>query len=114
MGARAGRYKFGARAGKHRVGARASKYKFEARAGKHKVGARAGKYKFRARAGGQAKGQGLGNTNTQKNINFFLYLSVANKLIICSYSVTSKKTDETVLMVCKGNSTFDEIFKIHT
>ena len=33
---------------------------------------------------------------------------------ISSYSVTSKKTDETVLMVCKLNSIFDAIFKTYT
>ena len=57
----------GARAVKYKLGTRAGKYKFGARAGKHKVGARAGKYKLGARAKGQAKGQGLGNTNTLQN-----------------------------------------------
>ena len=40
---------------------------------------------------------------------FDIYLSE-----ISSYSVTSKKTDITVLMVCKVYSIFDEIFKICT
>ena len=31
-----------------------------------------------------------------------------------SYSVTSKKSDGTVQMVCKANSIFNEIFKIYT
>ena len=46
----------------------------------------------------------------KKIIKFFdIYLSEIN-----SYFVTSKKTDETVQMVCKVNSIFDEIFKIYT
>ena len=55
--ARVDKYKFGARAGKYKLGARVDKYKFGARAGKYKLGARDGKYKFGARAGGQDQGR---------------------------------------------------------
>ena len=41
--------------------------------------------------------------------SFEIYLSE-----ISSCSVTLKKTDETVLMVCKITNIFDEIFKIYT
>ena len=44
---------------------------------KYKLGARASKYKLGARAGGQAKDQGLGNTNTHR-----ITLSENEKLII--------------------------------
>ena len=40
------------------------------------------------------------------SIFFGAYLSE-----ISSYSVTSEKTDETIQMVCKVNSIFDEIFE---
>ena len=43
----------------------------------------------------------------QKSKFFGIYL-----LEISTYSATSKKTDETVQMVCKVDSIFDEIFKI--
>ena len=56
MGARTGKYKFGARAAKLEVGARDGKYKLGARAAKYKLGARNGKYKLEARAGGRGRG----------------------------------------------------------
>ena len=43
---------------------------------------------------------------TFPNDLFDIYLSE-----ISSHSVTSKKTNQTVQMVCKVNSIFDEIFK---
>ena len=46
----------------------------------------------------------------EKNVEIF-YICLTE---IRSYSVTSKKTDETDEMVCKVNSIFDEIFKIYT
>ena len=45
----------------------------------------------------------------EKKYQNFLNLSFGDS----SYSVTSKKTDETVLMVCKISSIFDEILKIY-
>ena len=50
----------------------------------------------------------LSSTQIPPKSKFFgIYL-----LEISTYSATSKKTDETVQMVCKVDSIFDEIFKI--